>query len=136
MNRRRSPARESREEVSIARCFPAPPRGEPRLSQVGLGGSWTSLPLDSTLIQSSARTYTTLPETVFLRSADCLHLVTALHHGFSDIHTYGLRQADAAVALEHKPRKRQWGKVRNPVLFLWTPRRRTLGRAAYPASQW
>jgi len=68
-----------------------------------VGGFWTWLPLDSAIIESAAKTYTTLPDTVFLRSADCLHLVTAMHHGFTDIYTYDLRQTDAAVALGLKP---------------------------------
>jgi hypothetical protein len=70
-----------------------------------VGGFWTWLPLDSTIIESAAKTYTTLPDTVFLRAADCLHLVTAMHHGFTDIYTYDLRQTDAAVALGLKPLK-------------------------------
>jgi predicted nucleic acid-binding protein len=68
-----------------------------------MGGFWTWLPLDSTIVESAAKTYTTLPETVFLRSADCLQLVTALHHGFTDIHTYDLQQTTAAKALGLKP---------------------------------
>jgi predicted nucleic acid-binding protein len=70
-----------------------------------VGGFWTWRPLDSTIIESAARTYTTLPDTVVLRSADCLHLVTAMHHGFTDIYTYDIRQTDAAVALGLKPLK-------------------------------
>lgn len=68
-----------------------------------VGGFWTWLPLDSTVIESAAKTYTTLPEAVFLRSADCLHLVTALHHSFTDIYTYDKHQTAAAVALGLKP---------------------------------
>ena len=62
-------------------------------------GFWTWLPLDAAILASAARTYVTLPETVFLRSADCLHLVTALQHGFAELYTYDLRQAEAAKAL-------------------------------------
>lgn len=68
-----------------------------------VGGFWTWLRLDSTIIESAAKTYTTLPATVFLRSADCLHLVTAMHHGVTDIYTYDLRQTEAAVALGLTP---------------------------------
>jgi predicted nucleic acid-binding protein len=50
-------------------------------------------------MQAAARIYDTLPETVFLRSADCLHLVTALHHNFDRIHTFDTHQAKAAPAL-------------------------------------
>ena len=66
-------------------------------------GFWTWLPLDSTIIESAANTYTTLPDTVFLRSADCLHLVTAMHHSFSDIYTYDTHQTAAAKALGLQP---------------------------------
>ena len=41
-----------------------------------IGKFWTWLPLDSAIIEAAAKTYSTLPENVFLRSADCLHLVT------------------------------------------------------------
>ena len=68
-----------------------------------VGGFWTWLPLDSTIIESAAKTYTTLPATVFLRSADCLHLVTAMHHRFAAIYTYDTHQAAAAKALGLKP---------------------------------
>jgi predicted nucleic acid-binding protein len=36
---------------------------------------------------------------VFLRTSDCLHLVTALHHGFDAIHTHDRHQCLAAAAL-------------------------------------
>jgi len=61
-----------------------------------IGGFWTWLPLDSTVLRAAAQVYTTLPETVFLRSADSLHLVTALHHNLTEIYTYDARQSVAA----------------------------------------
>ena len=64
-----------------------------------LGGFWTWLPLDSTITTAAANTYATLPATVFLRSADCLHLVTAIHHNFSEIYTHDRHQIAAAAAL-------------------------------------
>jgi len=64
-----------------------------------IGGYWTWLPLDSAIIEAAATIYTSLPETVFLRSADCLHLVTALHHNFAEIYTHDSHQTDAAAAL-------------------------------------
>ena len=64
-----------------------------------IAGFWTWLPLDTAIIDASIKTYTTLPGTVFLRSADCLHLVTAIHHGFSEVFTYDVRQIAAASAL-------------------------------------
>ena len=62
-------------------------------------GFWTWLPLDSTIVEAAVRAYTTLPDNVYLRSADCLHLVTALHHGFSDIYTHDTHQFAVAPAL-------------------------------------
>lgn len=64
-----------------------------------VSGFWTWLPLEGTVVQAAARIYDTLPETVFLRSADCLHLVTALHHNFDRIHTFDTHQTKAAPAL-------------------------------------
>jgi len=68
-----------------------------------IAGFWTWLPLDGTIIEAAAKVYTTLPEPVFLRSADCLHLVTALHHNFAEIHTYDSHQAAAAGFLGLSP---------------------------------
>lgn len=68
-----------------------------------VGGFWTWLPLDSAIVESAAKTYTTLPDTVFLRSADCLHLVTAIHHSFTGIYTYDSHQTAAATALGLTP---------------------------------
>ena len=68
-----------------------------------LGGFWTWLPLDAMIIEAAAKIYTTLPDTVFLRSADCLHLVTAMHHSFSEIYTYDTHQTAAATSLGLKP---------------------------------
>jgi predicted nucleic acid-binding protein len=52
-----------------------------------------------------SQNYTTLPDQIFLRSADCLHLVTALHHSFTEIYTYDAHQTAAAVALGIKPQR-------------------------------
>jgi predicted nucleic acid-binding protein len=70
-----------------------------------IGGFWTWLPLESAIIKAASSTYTTLPETVFLRAADSLHLLTALHHGFAEICTYDAHQTAAAAALGLKPVK-------------------------------
>ncbi len=64
-----------------------------------IGGFWTWLPLDAVIVDAAVKTYTALPETVFLRAADGLHLVTAMHHGFSEIYTYDVHQTKAATAL-------------------------------------
>ncbi len=63
------------------------------------GGLWRWLPIDSDLMERVARTYDTLPETVFLRTADCIHLVAALRSGFTEIHTHDRHQALAAPVL-------------------------------------
>jgi hypothetical protein len=74
-----------------------------QFQQDDLGGFWTWLPLDAPILAAAAQTYATLPETVFLRAADCLHLVTALHHNFPAIHTYDQQQARGAESLGLKP---------------------------------
>jgi len=68
-----------------------------------IGGFWSWLPLDATIVESAAKTYTTLPDNVWLRTADCLHLVTAMHHGFTAIYTYDGSQKTAAIALGLTP---------------------------------
>jgi predicted nucleic acid-binding protein len=68
-----------------------------------IAGFWTWLPLDSAVIEAAANVYATLPDSVFLRSSDCQHLVTALRHNFDEIHTYDIRQSDAAGVLGLKP---------------------------------
>jgi len=70
-----------------------------QFSKDDVGGFWTWLPLGKAVIEAAAQTYATLPDTIFLRSADCLHLVTALRHNFAEIHSYDKHQADAAAAL-------------------------------------
>jgi len=69
-----------------------------------LGGFWSWLSLDGMIVEAAAKTYTTLPNSVFLRTADCLHLVTAMYHGFPEIYTYNTHQTAAATALGLKPR--------------------------------
>lgn len=64
-----------------------------------IGGFWTWLPLEAAVTAAAAKVYASLPASVLLRSADCLHLVTAIHHGFAEIYTYDRHQALAAPAL-------------------------------------
>jgi predicted nucleic acid-binding protein len=75
-----------------------------QFSNDDVGGFWTWLTLDPATLEAAAKTYTTLPDSVFLRSADCLHLMTALHHGFTEIYTYDRHQTLAAQALGLTPR--------------------------------
>jgi predicted nucleic acid-binding protein len=64
-----------------------------------IGGFWTWLPLDGVIIGATANTFATLPDNVFLRSSDCLHLVTALHHNFTDVFTHDKHQTAVAATL-------------------------------------
>ena len=63
------------------------------------GGYWSWAPLDGVIVGHAAQTYATLPAEVFLRTADCLHLVTAIHHNFVEIHTHDAHQIKAASAM-------------------------------------
>ncbi len=74
-----------------------------QFSNDDLGGFWTWLPLDGAIVEAVSKTYVTLPAAVFLRASDCFHLVTALHHRFTEIYTYDKHQTAAAVALGLKP---------------------------------
>jgi PIN domain len=57
---------------------------------------WTWVPVSSFLIGAASQLYLSLPENVFLRASDCLHLVTALHHGFEELCTFDRHQFAAA----------------------------------------
>ena len=61
-----------------------------------LGGYWTWLPLDKEILDAASKIYGTLASTAFLRSSDCIHLVTALHHNFGEVYTYDRHQSSAA----------------------------------------
>ena len=50
-------------------------------------GLWNLLPLTTGLLEQVVGAYRTLPATVYLRSADALHLLCAREHGFAEIHT-------------------------------------------------
>ncbi len=78
-----------------------------QFQQDDLAGFWTWLPLDATITQATAQLYLTLPPTVFVRTADALHLVTARHHGFAEIYTCDRHQALAAPTLGLNARNRQ-----------------------------
>jgi predicted nucleic acid-binding protein len=74
-----------------------------QFSRDDLGGFWSWLPLDAAIVDAAAKVYATLPPTIFLRSADSVHLVTALRHNFAEFHTYDLHQSAAAEVLGLKP---------------------------------
>ena len=63
-----------------------------QLTNDDLGGFWSWLPVENQVIEAAAKTYMILLETVFLQGADCLHLVKALHNGFTEIYTYAKNQ--------------------------------------------
>ncbi len=90
--------------LSVGKWSPADFRAAVRqFSHDDIAGFWTWLPLDRAIVEGAARTFMTLPSTVFLRSSDCLHLVTALHHKFSEVHTHDIHQVAAAAVLGLKP---------------------------------
>lgn len=68
-----------------------------------LAGFWTWLPVDSLILKAAADVFTTLSPTVFLRSSDCIHLVTALHHNFTEFLTFDAHQTAAAETLGLTP---------------------------------
>jgi len=59
---------------------------------------WTWVPLDSAIVETSVRTFATLPKKIYLRTADCLHLITAVYHHFDEIYTHDEHQQKAASA--------------------------------------
>lgn len=62
-------------------------------------GFFTWLPVDEDTVAAAAEVYVALPETINLSSADCLHLMTAVRAGFTDICTYDVNQSSGASAL-------------------------------------
>ena len=50
-------------------------------------GTWVLLPVTEALLIRAQIAYQTLPATLFLRSADCLHLCAALKAGFKEIYS-------------------------------------------------
>lgn len=61
-------------------------------------GYWKWLPLDEPILKQGTKIFTTLSKEIFLRSSDCLHLITATHYQFSEIYTYDRHQSQAASA--------------------------------------
>jgi predicted nucleic acid-binding protein len=50
-------------------------------------GIWQFLPISAEIVESVVQTYAALPRSVFVRAADCLHLVTAREAGFTEIYS-------------------------------------------------
>ena len=59
---------------------------------------WKWLPLESAILEQATKIFLTLSEKIFLRSSDCLHLVTAMHYRMHEIYTYDSHQSEAAAA--------------------------------------
>ncbi len=74
-----------------------------------LAGFWTWLPIDSLIMRAAAEAFATLPPTVFLRSSDCIHIVTALHNNFTEFVTFDIHQMRAASSMGLRPRSEQRG---------------------------
>jgi predicted nucleic acid-binding protein len=70
-----------------------------RLDQDDLREIWTWLPVDRAIIMYSVHAYLQLPDDIFLRASDCIHIATAIRSDHDTIHTHDVRQAKAAEAL-------------------------------------
>jgi predicted nucleic acid-binding protein len=70
-----------------------------QLSRDDTAQYWTWLPVSSFIIGAASQMYLSLPESLFLRASDCLHLVTALHHGFEEVCTFDRHQQAAVQTL-------------------------------------
>ncbi|MCD8481421.1 MAG: type II toxin-antitoxin system VapC family toxin [Verrucomicrobia bacterium] len=57
-------------------------------------GIWQWLPVDSSALVEATERYLQLAPGCFLRSADCMHLVTACRAGFSELYTNDKRLLD------------------------------------------
>ena len=88
--------RRLREESWSRRDFVAAVR---QFEHDDLTGFWTWLPVDGYILKAAAEVFVTLPGNIFLRASDCIHLVTALHHDFTEFLTFDAHQTRAAAAL-------------------------------------
>ena len=50
-------------------------------------GMWDWIPLTEEIVNNAAAEFDRFARSIFLRSADCLHLVSARHAGFKKIHS-------------------------------------------------
>ncbi len=60
-------------------------------------GLWQWLPVTDVLIQAASSAFRSLAPTVFLRSADCIHLTTAQQAGFTEVYSNDRHLLAAAV---------------------------------------
>ena len=61
-------------------------------------GYWQWLSMTDAVMNSARTTFRTLPNDVFLRAGDALHLACAQHYGFSDVFSSDRNLLRAAVA--------------------------------------
>jgi predicted nucleic acid-binding protein len=66
-------------------------------------GLWTWLPLTTALAARTVVAFARLPQPVFLRAADALHLTCAREHGLRKIYTNDHRMSAAARHFRLKP---------------------------------
>jgi predicted nucleic acid-binding protein len=59
-------------------------------------GLWQGLPVTPSLVEAATHAVRRLPQRLFLRSADALHLRRAREHGFDAIYGNGRRVPEAA----------------------------------------
>lgn len=59
-------------------------------------GLWQWLPVTGALVEAASAAIRRLPKTMFLRSADALHLTCAREHGFEEVYTNDRRMLAAA----------------------------------------
>ena len=70
----------------------------------GEHGLWTWLPLTAALAATTAAVFVRLPRSLFLRSADALHLTCAQEHGLREIYTNDRHMSAAARHFRLKPK--------------------------------
>src|ERR1700751_266552 len=59
---------------------------------------WHWVPIGGDIVEGAVSAFTSLPESLFLRSVDCLHLVTAVNENYDEIFTHARHQQKAASA--------------------------------------
>lgn len=67
-------------------------------------GLWQWLPASAALVEAAGAAVRRLPKTVFLRSADALHLTCAREHGFDEIYSNDRQVLAAAPHFKLKGR--------------------------------
>ena len=79
-------------------------------------GYWQWLPMTDAVMNVARATFRTLPNDVFLRSGDALHLACAQHYGFSDVFSSDRHLLHAATAFGITAKDRRINKCRSDGL--------------------